>query len=186
MSSLRANPEIQALFKSAEARHLTDAEYQEYLRLAPQNADRVTAAREVALAEPEVIRASLQEVFALYPYAQHHFLASEKCPRDVAYVSAYATHAMLQDDPDWFRDKLLIWLRTILQAFEFPARNQEPTAAIAYHDITAKADAMPQRVASIYETYARVQRRYQETLTPASYQLMAASLRQPVDVLTVL
>ena len=186
MSSLRAHPKIQALFKKAEARHLTEAELLEYLSLAPGEGERAAAAREVALAEPGVVKACLQDVFALYPYAQKHFLAGEKCQRDIGYVSAYATHAMLLDDPDWFRDKLLIWLRTILQAFEFPLRNQAPTAAIPFHEITAQADAMPPRVASIYETYARLRRRYQDALSPASYALMEKPLRQPVDVLTVL
>jgi hypothetical protein len=117
MTSLRNNPDIKALFKAAEARHLTEDELRQYLRLAPEEEARVGAAREVAAAESGVVQATVGEIFQIYPYAQNHFAAPDKCSRDVAYVSVYATHAMLLRDPAWFNDKLLLWLRTILQAF---------------------------------------------------------------------
>lgn len=185
MTSLRNNPDIKALFKAAEARHLTEDELRQYLRLAPEEEARVGAAREVAAAERRIVEATVGEIFQLYPYVQNHFLAPDKCSRDVAYVSVYATHAMLLRDPAWFNDKLLLWLRTILQAFEFPARNGN-ALDVPYPDITQLADQLPARVASIYNTYARLQRKYQEALSPAAFALMREPLQQPIDVLTAL
>lgn len=186
MTSLRNHPDLKALFKTAECRHLTEDEYRRYLQLAPDGADRVRAAQEVAAAEAEVVRATLTEIFQLYPYVQNHFMAQEKCTRDVTYVSIYATHAMLLDDPEWFRDKLLLWLKTILQAFEFPARNANPTLDNPFPDITRRADALPQAAASIFDTYSRLQQKYREVLAPSSFALMKAPLQQPIDVLASL
>ncbi|MGZ8218414.1 hypothetical protein [Methylomagnum sp.] len=186
MSSLRTDPEIKALFKVAECRHLTDDEYRHYLRLAPDCENRVLAAQEVAAVEATVIRATLVEIFQLYPYVQHHFAAQEKCVRDVTYVSIYATHTMLLDDPAWFRDKLLLWLRTILQAFEFPARNPNGSLVNPHPEITRRADGLPPKAASIYDTYSRLQRKYQDSLSPASFALMREPLQQPCDVLALL
>lgn len=185
MTSLRTHPDIKALFKAAEARHLTEDELQRYLRLAPGHEARADAAREVAAAQPHVVQATVGEIFQLYPYAQNHFAAPEKCTRDVAYVSIYATHTMLLQDPAWFNDKLLIWLKTILQAFEFPERNSEGLD-VPYPDITRQADKLPSQVASIYNTYARLQRKYESVLSPAAYALMREPLQQPIDVLTAL
>lgn len=184
MTSLRTQPEISALFKAAESRHLTDDELQHYLKLAPGQETRVLAAQEIVAAEARVVQEVIQEIFQLYPYPQNHFAAYEKATRDITYVSIYATHAMLLEDPDWFRDKLLIWLRTILQAFEFPVRNGDP-ASVPYPDITHHADTLPGPVSSIYNTYARLQRKYEEALSPAAFAVMREALQQPVDLLTV-
>lgn len=106
--SLRNSPEINALFKHAESRHLTEEELETYCKLAPHYADRAKASREVALREFMVVKATLEEIFAMYPFAMHHEVATPKCHRDVTYVSVYATHSMLMNDLDWFGDKLLI------------------------------------------------------------------------------
>jgi hypothetical protein len=57
---------------------------------------------------------------------------------------------------------------------------------VPYPDITQQADKLPTRVASIYNTYARLQRKYQTALSPAAFALMREPLQQPIDVLTAL
>ena len=197
-TKLRDNHELAQLFLIAESRHLNETEYQAYLRLAPENADLVAAAQEIMAAELSVATNTIKQVFFLYPFSKYHEMPKDKCIRDVCYVSAYATHSMLMADPDWFRDKLLIWLKTILQAFSYPAREERQLAVplhdmknnllgdpnqLPYPEITAHADTLPKRQRAIYETYARLIANYKEVLSPKAFAHIQPHLQMAVDIL---
>lgn len=142
-------------------------------------------------AELAVAAKTIKQVFSLYPYPKFHELPLDKCIRDVSYVSVYATHSMMLDDPDWFRDKLLIWLKTILQSFTYPAR-EEPDPKVAalrlplpYPEITEHADTLnPKGRRSIYETYSRLIMNYQEVLSPKTFGMIRPHLQLAVDILS--
>lgn len=186
-AKLRDNPEIAKLFLAAESRHFTDTEFQQYLALVPDYADRVAAAQEVIAAELATVTTTIKQVFFLYPFAKYHEFPKDKCVRDVSYVSVYATHSMLMAEPDWFRDKLLIWLKTILQAFSYPAREERPGVTPAqelpYPEITRHADTLPKRQRAIYETYARLLMNYKQVLSPQAFALLQPHLQLAVDIL---
>ena len=183
-ASLRHHPELHELFKLAESRQLTEQELEAYYRAIPEHVARATAAREIAAVERSVVQNVIDEIFALYPYEQQHQAASSKCSRDVRYVSAYATLAMLMNDPQWFDDKLLIWMKTILQAFEFPERGQQRKALFSVQSsLPATTDKLKPHQLSIYETYTRLKQHYQRTLTSTSYTLIEPYLQQAIDVL---
>jgi hypothetical protein len=183
-TSLRTHSELQALFKATESRHLTEQELAAYCRIVPEYAARADAAREVAKIEPAVVQAVVNDIFAVYPYEKKHQLASGKCFRDISYVSAYATQAMLMNDPQWFADKLLIWLKTILQAFEFPDPVQKPMGLFKMPKDALRESGFPQKQRSIFATYTRLKQYYQEQLSPSTFELMASYLQQAIDVLS--
>lgn len=196
---LRDNPDIAKLFRTVESRHLTAEEFAQYLTLCPEYAERAAAAREIQEHELTVVTNTVKQVFFLYPYPKYHEFAKDKAIRDVSYVSAYATHSMLTDDPDWFRDKLLIWLKTILQAFSYPAREEHKLEKsldllnmdvwrdpkrLPHPEITEHADTMPIKgKRSIYETYARLIMNYQQVLSPKAFALIQPHLQLAVDIL---
>lgn len=184
-ASLRNHPQLQAIFKAAESRHLTDQELEEYRHVVPDNAVRVEAAKEVREIEEEVVNTVVEDIFAVYPFPKHHRAASVKAPRDIRYVSAYMTEAMLMNDPQWLNNKLLIWLKTILQSFEFPDREgaaKKVLFASPSSDPGALEKLKPgQR--SIHATYHKLKQYYQERLSPASFALMEPYLQQAIDVL---
>jgi Phycobilisome protein len=118
VASIRNHPKLRDLFKASEARHLTEEELWLYSSVVPYHEERARAAREIAAAEPEAVAATVDEILSLYPFIERFENVRDRCVRDVTYVSIYATHTMLMNDPDWFRDKLLLWLKTIIQAFD--------------------------------------------------------------------
>ena len=188
-TGLRHHPKLEQLFKQAESRHLTDDELQRYLSAASGYAAHAQAAQEIAKAEAWVVRKTLKEIFEVFPYAEHHKFSSEKCTRDVSYVSAYATLSMLMDDPQWLNDKLLYWLRTILHAFEFPGQPKpKPIGDTATNadtsEIYAKASQLPAHIGSIYATYSLLRLNYKTVLSPAAWQLIEPYLSQVIEVLT--
>jgi len=182
-NSLRLHPHLKQLFEDAESRHLTDAEFEIFLKVAPEFSNRVKAAKEIKSLEVEVVDATIQEVFRMYPFIEKHELAQGKCYRDVHYVSAYSTLAMLMNDPEWLRDKLLIWLKTILQAFHFPARDQKAEASTSQRVVSLEADKLPQPRSSIFETYSRLKHNYKERLSPETYALIEPLLKMSCDIL---
>ncbi|WP_394752535.1 hypothetical protein [Crenothrix sp.] len=190
-SKLRDDARIRSLFLTAESRHLTAEEFNQYSMLAPQFKSREVAAREIMDVQLAVVSKTVKQIFSMYPYPKHHENALEKALRDIGYVSVYATHSMLQDDPDWFRDKLLIWLKTILQSFSYPAREEtDPTTAAArqplpHPEITEHADTIPPKGRrSIYETYSRLIVNYQEVLSPQTFNMIRPHLQLAVDILS--
>lgn len=179
--TLRLHPRIHAMFRIAESRHLTEEELQEYENLMPDLSIRAMAAREVIRSETSVVKATVDEIFMMYPFQQKHEVAPGKAMRDITYISIYATHTMLLDDPAWFRDKLLIWLKTILQSFYFPTRTAEPQR---HPELTRQADRLPIMRSAIYDTYARLKINYKDVLSPDAFALMEHPLQQAVDVLS--
>jgi hypothetical protein len=181
--SIRKHPQLSDLFIAAESRHLNSDEFERYIKAVPQYAYRVAAAREIKAIEGKVVTTTISEVFQMYPFMQNHDLAQGKCYRDVNYVSAYVTLAMLMNDPEWLRDKLLIWLKTILQAYCFPERNKLENPIHTHRLVTAEADALPKTRSSIFETYARLKHHYREGLSAESFALIEGLLQMCSDIL---
>lgn len=181
--SFRKHPELAAIFRAAESRQLTEQELEEYYRVLPNELSRTTAAREIKAIETSTVQVVINEIFALYPYEEHHAAAMGKCARDVRYVSAYATLAMLMNDPQWLNDKLLIWMKTILQAFEFPEQTHKPKVSFNLSSNNNKLDEYKPHQRSIYDTYVRLKQQYSRTLSAASYELIEPYLQQAIDVL---
>ena len=186
--SLRQHPELRSLFFNIEARHPTESELRLYCEVVPECTHRARAARDVARVEDDVVKQTVAEVFIDFPFEQHHPQAYAKCIRDVKQVSIYATQTMLMDDPDWFEEKLLLWLRSILQAFNFPARQEPKPGLLArigqrFSKPVPPPPPLPDGRDAIHATYSLLYQLYQETLSADTFKLMDAPLRQAVDIL---
>jgi hypothetical protein len=184
-AALRHDPEIAELFKRAESRHFTDDELDAYLALAPEHSARVEAAKALREHDAAAVRKTITELYQIYPYEKHHQLAMPKCIRDVRYVSAYAAHAMLLGDGEWFRDKLLVWMKTILQSFAYPdipagtsrRLNPEP-------EVHATLQNLKPHQRSIYECYFRLKTELRRALPPAAFAELDPYFQLPIDVLS--
>jgi hypothetical protein len=186
MESPRTHPDLADLFRRAEGRHLTDAELDKMLDVFPALDARVAAAREIREKETALIGRCVKEIYALYPYERHHEHATAKCVRDVRYVVAYATHAMLADDMRWFEDKLLIWMKTILQAFDFPAPAPDEAifAAAVEPGLAEKLKTFSGKTQSIYHMYWLVRREAGKDLRPEHFRLLSPHLELAMNVLS--
>ena len=165
--------ELKSVFKAAEARHLTTEELDLYRRMLPGWAGRADAAQACYDVEVQVVDDTIEAIFQVYPYADYHALHAEKCPRDVTNVSTYAIQSMLMGERDWFKDKLLLWLKTILQSFEFPERSQpRETVLFGNDEDTEIINSLPTGRQSLYETYLLLDRNYEQMLEAHHYELL--------------
>lgn len=183
--SLRNHPKLSVLFKQAESRHFKDEEFDTILAEVGEVADRVEACKEIRQKDVAIISKVVKEVFSQYDYEKFHDFASAKCPRDVRYVVTYACAAMLAGDMQWLEDKLLIWLKTILQAFEFPARKPGAGKTLFADEKLEKAlESLPQKTMSIYHCYYRLRQEMEKELTESSFRLIEPYLTRALVVLT--
>ena len=183
--SFRGVSGLNEMLLGAQSRHFTDEEYARYLPMLPDQQHRVDAARDLMSHEEMIVKRTVLEIMQIYPYQKFHVRAPEKCIRDVTYISIYSTHAMLVNDTQWYKDKLLYWFRTMLQSFYFPPMAADKAALNKQPQISAEAAKMPEHVASIYDTYSRLRLNYQQVLKPESWQLLDEPLQVALDVLTL-
>ncbi len=182
-ASVRQHPLLAALFKACENRQPTPEELDEYARVLPAQAARAAAAREIAQAEAATVEQVVNDILAVYPFERNLAYARVKCIRDVTSVSSYATLAMLMNDPAWFRDKLLLWLRTLLQALNFPDREQPRRKTLFGKADTLDTQPFKPHLRAIFETYSRLRIGYQERLSPEAFAFVEPFLQQAVDTL---
>ena len=182
--SLRKHPTLAALFKDAEARHFTDAEYDLYLSFHPEGRARVDAAREMKAVDAQIVKKVITRIYEIYPFEQKHQLAVAKCIRDVRYVTAYATGCMLMGDPDWFRDKLLLWMKTIIQSFGYPdIPSGTSTRYFSDPEILSHVLTLRPHQRSIYETYRGILEEVRSNHSPQAFSEMEPFLQLALDIL---
>lgn len=119
-------PALESLLarREAEGRPLTDDELMELVAALPNRkpfVEHYKAGREVL---PELCSLASEHVCKEYPMAKFHQHAYEKGARDMTLLCWYEGDAMLLDDQVHARDTLTYWMRTIVQAFEFPKRTR--------------------------------------------------------------
>jgi hypothetical protein len=172
------------MFRSSESRHFNDEELAAIESEHPELKPEIAAARAVREVDVAAIGRVVKEVFSQYPYDQHHDHANPKCIRDVRYVVAYSCHAMIARDPRWLEDKLLIWLKTILQAFDFPDR-MKSSAGVLFADkvMEEKLKTLPPKTKSIFHTYYRLRQEICKAVGPEHAALFSPYLEQAVLIL---
>ena len=191
-ASLRQHPELQALLKQAESRQLTEEELTTYSSIVPQHADRAAAAAEIAAAQQDVVEQTVNEILHAYPMDEAFGdYAPVKCLRDVSYISAYATAAMLLGDTRWFDEKMLFWARTMLQASPFPAPKGTqagqpftPENPTPLTHLIEQAAGLPLHVGILHVTYKRMLENYREVLSAAAYEKLEPMIEHAVAVIT--
>jgi hypothetical protein len=182
--SLRHNPQLKTLFKDAESRHLNDEEFDFYLSIYPEGEARVAAAREIKAIDGQIVKKVITRIYEIYPFEQKHQLAVAKCIRDVRYVTAYATSCMLMGDLDWYRDKLLIWMKTIIQSFGYPDIPQGTTERyFKDSEILAHLATLRPHQRSIYETYRGLLEEMRANLSASAFMEIEAYLNLSLDIL---
>lgn len=183
IQSIRKHPQLQTLFKEAESRFMNEEELEFYLSEYPEGETAATASDEVKAIVNQITKKVITRIYEIYPYESNHKLAMPKCTRDVRYVIAYATLAMLMRDPDWFRDKLLIWMKTIIQSFRYP---DVAPGGERYHDdpeVIEHLQSLQSHQRSIYETYYAIKQELKSNLTQDSYQEIEVYISLALEIL---
>lgn len=115
---------MKTIFKDMSAQLMQRPMNDEELDALRRHAKWVKQTPPIALAlkqhESTIIHATVKQLYAKYPnYLERYRNCELKTARDMRSVLGYCLYAVVLDDPDYAKDKMLYWFRTILNAFEF-------------------------------------------------------------------
>ena len=116
-----------------------------------RHAEQVRQAPEIAHAlkqhEHEIVHATANKVYQKYPERlQQYEQAKLKTLRDMRSVLGYCLYSVVLDDPDYAKNTMLYWFRTILNSFEFGHDFIEDAYRMLQAEVTAHlrpAEAAP-------------------------------------------
>jgi hypothetical protein len=109
----------------------------------PYLAPRIRAARIAREKERQILEVVVEPMLRKYGFEEKIPLSKGKCYRDVASVYRHCVFAMLCDSVSLLEDKLLWWLRTILQSQAFPGRSEsiQSTYSLLRKEVSRKLPA---------------------------------------------
>ncbi len=114
--------QLREVMLGAEGRYLSSEEIDRVRNLVKSYEDRLAIMQKLELHEIEIVKETIDRVFEKFPqFYQDRPNAYDKCMRDESLVLRYATMAMVNDDPEIFTEKVLYWMKTVVQSMEFGA-----------------------------------------------------------------
>jgi hypothetical protein len=110
--------DVRKALYGAQSRYFTETEEAEIRAYAESLLVALPSVRELEAQEKLIIDDALSALMARHPeLARNHGADSElRGRRDMTFVYRYAVLGMLLSDPDFVRDKLAIWMKTIVTA----------------------------------------------------------------------
>ncbi len=152
---------MKAAFMDTSAKLMHRAINDEELEALQHHAQRVRQTPPIALAlkqhESAIVHATVKQLYAKYPdYLQRYRECELKTARDMRSVLGYCLYAVVLDDPDYAKDKMLSWFRTILNAFEFGNAFIEDAYRLLQAEVAAQLgpDTSPPLIAMLEEAIA--------------------------------
>lgn len=111
---------MRAIFLESEGRYLSEEERDKLQNYISGFQKRLGVVQLIEEAEDGAVRFCIDNTRKRYPnFDKYHDKAWAKAFRDVQLTTRYAAQAMLLDDKETLREKLLYWLRTILAGLNF-------------------------------------------------------------------
>ncbi|TNE48869.1 MAG: hypothetical protein EP343_13350 [Deltaproteobacteria bacterium] len=114
------NVTIEQMLNEAEGRYLTAEELKQVNEFTASIPKRIAAMKSIERSEERIVAEVINVVWQRHPeFEAKHNYSKAKCTRDVGLVLRYCSMALLRNDTHFLSEKLLVWLRTILNSFEF-------------------------------------------------------------------
>lgn len=150
------NAYLNQMFSDASGRYLDRDEVAKLNEFARSLPVRMKAMQMVEQAEEAILEDTINEVFRKHPdFASKHMHARDKCRRDVGYVLRYCAMAMVRNDIDGLKERLLFWLQTILHSFEF-----KDTIDTTYRTLLVSCERhLPEKYFDLIAPYLRLTHR---------------------------
>ncbi|MBF2026845.1 MAG: phycobilisome protein [Oscillatoriales cyanobacterium C42_A2020_001] len=111
--------QLQALGYKTDGRYATDEELKMIIEFVRSFQLRAQTYQQLQAAEMQIVQQVYAKMKAVEPglFLSGNADVSAKWKRDTIRVLRYSAIAMLLDDPDSLRERLLFWMRTVMKAF---------------------------------------------------------------------
>ncbi|WP_017297023.1 hypothetical protein [Nodosilinea nodulosa] len=111
--------QVQALVQATDGRYASDQELMFFQQYLSSVSTRLRAYQKIQKAEQQIIAQVMARIKAQKPdiFGVGGPDLAAKWQRDTVRVLRYSAIALLLDDPERFKDNLLMWFQTIMRAF---------------------------------------------------------------------
>jgi Phycobilisome protein len=110
---------IETLLRSAEGRYVSAEESRQILSIIATYERRLAICTSLQDKEATITQQTTELMLQKYPAFRERYLASEKTQRDLALTLRYIGHAILRNDEEFLREKLLYWMQGIFVSKNF-------------------------------------------------------------------
>ncbi len=112
--------QISQMMTGAEGRYLNSEEMDNISEMVKTFHARFEVTQRLEAKEDQIVRAIVEKSLEHFPqFAEERPNVFEKCVRDETLVLRYAAMAYLNDDDEVFTEKVMYWMRTVVQAMNF-------------------------------------------------------------------
>ncbi len=112
--------QLSQMMTGAEGRYLNSEEMDNISEMVKTFHARFEVTQRLEAKEDQIVRAIVEKSLEHFPqFAEERPNVFEKCVRDETLVLRYAAMAYLNDDDEVFTEKVMYWMRTVVQAMNF-------------------------------------------------------------------
>jgi predicted RNA-binding protein Jag len=112
--------QLSQMMVGAEGRYLNSEEMDNISEMVKSFHARFEVTQRLEAKEDHVIKTIVEKSLKHFPqFAEERPNVFEKCVRDETLVLRYAAMAYLNDDEEVFTEKVMYWMRTVVQAMNF-------------------------------------------------------------------
>jgi predicted RNA-binding protein Jag len=112
--------QLSQMMVGAEGRYLNSEEMDNISEMVKTFHARFEVTQRLEAKEDQIIKAIVEKSLEQFPqFAEERPNVFEKCVRDETLVLRYAAMAYLNDDDEVFTEKVMYWMRTVVQAMNF-------------------------------------------------------------------
>jgi hypothetical protein len=111
--------EMEMTMRNAEGRYISAEESRRMLEIAATFARRLAVSSALEAKEREITRETTELMLKQFPSFKERHMAAEKTQRDLALTLRYISHAILRNDPDFLREKVLYWVQGVFVSKSF-------------------------------------------------------------------
>lgn len=112
--------QISQMMVGAEGRYLTSEEMDNIADMVKAFQARFEITQKLEAKEEQLVKSIVEKTLEHFPqFAEERPNVFEKCVRDETLVLRYAAMAYLNDDEEIFTEKVMYWMRTVVQSMNF-------------------------------------------------------------------
>jgi predicted RNA-binding protein Jag len=112
--------QLSQMMTGAEGRYLNSEEMDNISEMVKTFHARFEVTQRLEAKEDQIVKAVVEKSLEHFPqFAEERPNVFEKCVRDETLVLRYAAMAYLNDDDDVFTEKVMYWMRAVVQAMNF-------------------------------------------------------------------
>lgn len=110
---------METILRAGEGRYPTPDEARRIVEVARAIERRIATVKALEAKEAQIVKLTTEAMLRKFPSFRERPMAEEKTARDLGLTLRYIGHAVLRNDPEFLREKILYWMQGIFASKAF-------------------------------------------------------------------